>query len=397
MTTQIAASVDGSYASRRVLQVMSLTLQAAALILLTLNAPTAIAQLPIFPAWWTIFAVTAIAAPATSSLIVGMWRHPRALQLIAGVQAVGFLAVLWTVPLALGMERMPSGSGMPWPVQISVIAGAAAALRWEFRGAVAYGVTLQATVFALVYVGAGDPVPGPAFGDAVFGIFYVTLFTSLALALRRAGAVLDRTVASAVAEARVSAAAEATRAARRRVASMIHDSVIVALLSYSTRIGDHTTAASEARRALAAIRGVDIVQAAPDRSPVDFTYELQALTTEQDSEATFGWELVGDALVPAAVAEALIEATSEALRNSVRHAAPGDSVSREVHLTITQDLVEVVVLDDGHGFDPPAVAQTRLGIRHGIIGRLESVSGGSAQITSRPGYGTVVALRWIRS
>ncbi|HEX3680166.1 MAG TPA: ATP-binding protein [Galbitalea sp.] len=372
-----------------------MTLQVAALILLALNLPTALGQLLLFPAWWMVAASVAVAGPALAVVIIGARARTYALQIICGVQAIVFLVVLLAVPAALLGQRLPTSAGMPWLVQLSMIAGAAAGVAWNFRGVISFNVALQTTVFALVFVSAGDPASGQALGDAVFGVFYVTLLAALAYALRRASVVLDRAVESAVIEARTAAAAEATRTARRRIASLIHDSVIVALLAYSNGTGTEPIADAEARSALEAIANLDSVESPQDCTPIDFAWELQALTTEHDPEAAFVYAIDGNRLIPAEVVEAIGEATVEALRNSIRHAAPSSPIARQVHVTVSDDLIEVVVLDDGQGFDISAVAPSRLGIRYGIIARLQNV-GGSARVSSTAGYGTIVALKWMR-
>jgi signal transduction histidine kinase len=390
-----SASGNGSVVAERVLRVLAITLEVAALVLLGLNTPTAISQWTLLPAWWTIFAVVALVAPALALLLVGVWVGHRTLQLICGIQALLFLLVLFLAPLALLGQRLPSATGMPWPVQLSMIAGAAAGVGFGVWRLAAYNVVLQVTVFGLVFVTAGDPGSGQALGDAVFGVFYVTLLSALAFALRRTSVVLDRTVESAVIEARAAATAEATRAARRRVASLIHDSVIVALLAYSNHTGTKATVAAEARSALRAIANLDTVESSQDRAPIAFAWELQALTTEHDPEAAFDYVTDGDTLIPATVAQAIGEATAEALRNSIQHASAGIPPARQVRVTVSDEMVEVVVLDDGRGFDMGTVPPARLGLRHGILARLETV-GGTARVTSAPGYGTIVALTWAR-
>jgi signal transduction histidine kinase len=390
----IPAEGDGTFATRGVIRVMSVTLQIAALILLVLNLPDVLEQSPRFPHWWTVAAAIAVAVPAIACVAIAGFVRPRALQLVCGLQAIAVLVVLVAVPVALGGGRLDPSLGMPWPVRLAVVAGAASAVAWGGRGALAYGIALQATTFALVFVSAGDPIPGLAFGDSVFGLFYVTLFTSLALALGRAGAVLDRTAASAVADARAVATAEAGRAARRRVATLIHDSVIVALLAYS-REPHAGRAVEEADRALDAIAALHRVDEPRERTPMEFVWELQALTTELDSEASFDYETAAAPPVPAELADAIVEATSEALRNSVRHAPVDVPVTREVRVVVAATRVEVLVLDDGDGFDPSTVPPTRLGIRSGIVARMGRV-GGTARIDSRLGYGTIVLLAWER-
>jgi signal transduction histidine kinase len=97
-------------------------------------------------------------------------------------------------------------------------------------------------------------------------------------------------------------------------------------------------------------------------------------------------------LLPAAVAHALCEATSEALVNVARHAG----VSRAAVVVTGVDGHAVVeVRDHGRGFDLAQVPATRHGVRDSILHRLQDV-GGAARVDSSPGRGTTVRLEWPR-
>ena len=87
--------------------------------------------------------------------------------------------------------------------------------------------------------------------------------------------------------------------------------------------------------------------------------------------------------------EALAAAAREALRNAARH-APGAPIF--VFAQASPDGAEVFVRDEGPGFDLPTVPTERRGVRDSIIGRMAAV-GGSANVESRPGEGTEIALR----
>jgi hypothetical protein len=397
MTTTERIQQDvGGYASSGVTRVLCLSLEAAALILLVLSTPNIIQDAASLPTWWTTFAVGVIALPAIVMFVFARAFSPTGLRRLGGVQAIGILvAMLWLVGLSVG-HPLPPTDGTPWPVGIAVVAGSAGAICWGITGAIVYNVALQATVFSVVAIVVDPSIRDQAFGDAIIGVFYVTLFATLAVSVRRAGVLLDGTVASAILDARTAAAAEARRGARRRVASLVHDSVIVALLTYANG-ADIWRARAEATRALRAIWELDADAAPVDRTPIELAWELQALTTEQDPATSFDYRVSDDTVIPAAAAAALLEAASESLRNSVQHANPQATAARQVVVTITRSAVEVILLDDGLGFDPEAIEPTRLGIRRGIVARMDGIEGGSAQITSKPGYGTIVILRWSRS
>ena len=79
---------------------------------------------------------------------------------------------------------------------------------------------------------------------------------------------------------------------------------------------------------------------------------------------------------------------SAAFENVLRHS--GATVA-ELEVIYGDDVITVMVSDQGAGFDLAAVAPDRLGVRGSIVDRMESV-GGSARIWSSPGSGTSVML-----
>lgn len=89
-----------------------------------------------------------------------------------------------------------------------------------------------------------------------------------------------------------------------------------------------------------------------------------------------------------AVARAVRDATFEALTNVVKHAS-----ARHVRVRLSQgqEGLEVLVEDDGRGFDPRRVPE-RFGVTQSIRQRLADV-GGVADVRSAPATGTRVVLR----
>ncbi|MBI5609987.1 MAG: hypothetical protein HY902_14025, partial [Deltaproteobacteria bacterium] len=94
---------------------------------------------------------------------------------------------------------------------------------------------------------------------------------------------------------------------------------------------------------------------------------------------------------PYETAVALVRITQEALQNVVLHAK-----ARFVSLTVTfrPALVELLVEDDGEGFDPASVQAAR-GHGFGTLGMLERARlvGGELQVDSKPGEGTSVSVQ----
>jgi signal transduction histidine kinase len=83
----------------------------------------------------------------------------------------------------------------------------------------------------------------------------------------------------------------------------------------------------------------------------------------------------------------LLMVVKESLNNIVRHAA---ATEVEFQMNIADGTLEICIADNGKGFDPNAE-----GSGHGLKNRLARLAkiGGSCQIESRPGNGTIVRLR----
>lgn len=112
-------------------------------------------------------------------------------------------------------------------------------------------------------------------------------------------------------------------------------------------------------------------------------YQWRGLTVDvaESTEVAVRLPVDAEALVVAAVAACL--------ENVLRHAGTSNA---ELILSSSDEAVTAMVVDNGVGFDPEAVAPDRLGIRSSVIQRIESL-GGSVRIFSQPGHGTSVFMR----
>ncbi|MFT4087139.1 MAG: ATP-binding protein [Gordonia sp. (in: high G+C Gram-positive bacteria)] len=247
---------------------------------------------------------------------------------------------------------------------------------------------------------AREPLHGSS--NLAVDLLWSFLFTlPFALGVRmvvRSGALLDASRADAVRVAGDSAAAIARNAERGRFDALIHDHVIATLASAKSHPDDDRLP-GQARRALAEMDAVSEAplsdEAVPPLPAAEAVARLRTAVHAVDVDVTVAVEQPDDDVrYPAGVVRAMSEALGEALRNSVRHAGAG--AERMVLLAGSRDALRVTVVDDGVGFRPAAVPPERLGIAVSIRQRLEAQPGGSATVTSEPGRGAVVALRWER-
>ncbi|WP_166845829.1 ATP-binding protein [Isoptericola sp. BMS4] len=185
-------------------------------------------------------------------------------------------------------------------------------------------------------------------------------------------------------------AARAREAERADIAAHLHDSVLQTLALIRSRADDPETVARMARAQERELREwLYTDRTAPGTS---LAAELRALVGEVEDGRAVEIEtvVVGDC-VPTEETTAVLQATREALVNAVAHGSPPVTV----YLEITDAAVEVFVRDRGDGFDMDDIAPDRFGVRESILGRVHR-RGGTADVTSRPGWGTEVRLRMPR-
>ncbi len=139
----------------------------------------------------------------------------------------------------------------------------------------------------------------------------------------------------------------------------------------------------EARRSVLDLRAAPLER----RSFCDALRDLVTqYGTEWNLESEF--EAVGaDRPLPIYVEAGLYRMAQEALTNVVRHAQAKKVC---IHFTATPDQVELVVEDDGIGFDTEALAKGRFG----LVGLNERTRllGGTLEVCSVPGEGTEIKI-----
>lgn len=173
---------------------------------------------------------------------------------------------------------------------------------------------------------------------------------------------------------------------RAEIAAHLHDSVLQTLTLIRAKADDPEAVARLARAQERDLRSY-LYQERRSTSESVAT-ALAAVVAEVEDAHGVQVELVtvGDAPTSVPLAAA-VQAVREAVVNAARHAHAPYSVYAEV----TATSLEVFVRDGGPGFDPAAVPAGRLGICESIVGRVTR-HGGTAEISSRPGGRTEVAI-----
>jgi len=193
---------------------------------------------------------------------------------------------------------------------------------------------------------------------------------------------------------------------RNRLARELHDSVTQSLYSL--------TLFSEAARHLAEEQGLESIEKQINQIGVIglqalkemrlLVYELQPPELERDGlvralrkrlDAVEGRagidariEVEEFASLPGLVEQELFRIAQEALNNALKHAAAGSVV---VHLRRENDRIDMIIVDDGVGFDPQSLSDSGgMGLKS-IRERTERL-GGVVDILTKPGDGTKIKV-----
>ena len=188
------------------------------------------------------------------------------------------------------------------------------------------------------------------------------------------------------------AARQASTRAQHEANSFIHDHILSALIAVANGLPDRAALRDSARQALDSLSAETAVA-----SPVatrtllnDVAGRVGVMAGEIRTDVV----LTREHEIPPEVAQAITEATLEAVRNSLRHAGSDDApVTRRVTLTSDACGISIEVSDNGCGFDPAVAGRGRHGVSGSIIARMQDV-GGRATVDSVPGEGACVTLRW---
>ena len=202
------------------------------------------------------------------------------------------------------------------------------------------------------------------------------------------------------------AASEAVTADRTRLARDLHDAVTQTLFSASLtaevlpELWDMDV--EEAKRSTEELRQLTRGALAEMRTlllelrPSTLTQNRLGDLIKQLCEAFIGrsrlpitLNIQGDCQLPPEVQVAVYRIAQESLNNVFKYAR---ATQVDVNLFITPNSVHFVTCDNGIGFDMSTSKPTSLGLR--IMRERAEAIGAEFQITSQPGAGTCVELRW---
>ncbi|MGO4858933.1 ATP-binding protein [Arthrobacter sp. 2MCAF14] len=324
----------------------------------------------------------------------GRWRH-RAAGTAAALLLVSF--VLWHLGMIGGGGRVAS---RPWSWGFAGIGNALACVATDAWISAVYGAIFSSFIFLVPLTAAGNARAWYESGqDALLSAAMTVVIISPITALRKAARASDEAADRAVLEAGAAARAEALRAERTRLDGLTHDA-IMATLTAASRAESADLMAAAAAAAQSSLRQLESLHSREEvdsMGPDELVNQIMAATAGYPTTIS----LVGPsdrapASLPPAPSRALIQATTEAVRNSSLHSRNGQSevtitLSRDSSTGMCQALIDIS--DQGPGFDISSIPEQRLGIRVSIMKRMRDVAG-QATITSKPGTETRVQLMW---
>ena len=347
---------------------------------------------------WLVVVATSVFTSIAVAFVLSIVR--RRVAVAHSMVATIYFFALVTWPFAVQDAATTAADGY-WLYQLISIGTASAAIGFPRWVAAAYLVVVTAlySVIRISMEGAGDRLLQSLLETAhsfIVGAAVITIVSILRSSSRRVdfaqAAALDR-YAAAVRQ-------HATEVERVQVDSIIHDSVLTTLLAAARASTDaeRDLAATMARESIDHLRDAalvtpedgssvkvgalaDRVEASARAMPVDFEVRRRPLST---------WT------IPAPAADAVLAAAVQAMSNSAQHAGDGPTVRRWITIRAAHPGgIDLEIGDTGRGFNLVDVPIDRLGVRVSIIERVAN-SGGSSEIDSVPGEGTVVCICWPR-
>lgn len=344
----------------------------------------------------TLLLPVLIAVLALAGTLVAGWRNadlPTSFAWIIYFVGWLYLAVYWAVAIILSFNALHSSKSdlaqianvfvMVSPV-VPLMAVAFMPLRWG-----KWAVLLASPgLFFAGWLEAG-PLSDLAWQRTTYYVlFLLVLIYALSWVLDRA----EQLDEAELVQAKNAAALVTERAAtlgRRRAEDFVHDEILSALILVSRGQLSTERAADIARQVLTKLEGSE-----RERLPGSASELLDWVRAESEQwlgRVSVDGQVEVDRFLPVGVAQALMAAVREAVRNSIEHAETSTrKVRREVRVNSAVDTLRIEVWDDGVGFDP-GLARDRHGLKNSIMRRAQD-SGVRVSLVSRPGVGTLVSF-----
>lgn len=343
-----------------------------------------------------VFFVSAgLLVTAVIGVVVSQWLIPG--QINFWLRAVAFvsLGLLASWPLHFDLTQALPENFQPWIWWTLGIATVAAGTTFRFGIGVVYLLTVTVS-WPLLKVsgfgGSGQLLQGVQ--EALHLFVFSSVLIAMVLALRWEAGKTDSANQKAIDSAVESARVAASEIERSRLDALVHDYVLTTLLVASNAKTEEqqklaSKSALEAISRLKDFRGDD--SSSSNLTLASFFNALELRVREAFAEFEVSSDKLSDLPIPSETAQAVTEATLQAVDNSIKHA--GRVSERMVRLKGQKSGFKIVISDNGRGFRPSQVSKDRIGITSSIVARVVN-AGGRAFINASPGSGTTVIIEW---
>ncbi|MEJ5919830.1 MULTISPECIES: sensor histidine kinase [unclassified Corynebacterium] len=339
----------------------------------------------LFEHWYPVSSVLLFFSINFVLVYAAIVGHKALLQLVLRLPLVATLLAACGVFLYDGYQSVESANAV-WFLSFAGIAAVSFSLTSSFRASIVVLIVLPGLLAILnsLLMDVTDPIE--IFADSGFSVVLSFPFLVFAGAARRVSQLIDatddvtrRTNADAV-HARIRAEE------LKRFGAYVHDYVLTELSAIAN--GLKTDFKSD--EAIATVFNFN------ERVEVS---RLVTVVERRIGQITPGCKVSFQAteshaslLIPGSVANTMLLAVSEAARNSSRHA--GQRARRWCTINIKPGQLAIAYSDDGVGFEVEDINPGSAGVRLSIVGRMDSLDGGRAVVSSEPGRGTSVELEW---
>jgi len=386
-------------ASDRIVRTLLVSIGIGSVLFTALGLPGIIGQYALLlPAYSVALVVVFCGLPPVTAVLA--LRAPvQVLRILATVHASAALLFLLAWIPAMTRADALAGGDVPWLLNTIAVGTSSAAVALPFVASWVFMAAVSVAAGVVRFLTFGSADPAQAVQDAVMLTLLAGFLMALIQLARVAGVRQDAAAVEALDAAATGAAGLARERQRARFDEDIRGQVLAALAD-GVENGDESRAQAR-RRALAVLHRLDRGTGSDDSEllmPEDAVDRaLRTVAVGAGIPYSFSRAETDGALsVPVDVVDALVDATNEAMLNSLRHADRGRDrpIRRSVRAARTRRGVEVVIADDGRGFSLSRVGVDRLGLRLTILQRVRDLPGASAAVQSTPGRGTTVTLAW---
>lgn len=327
-------------------------------------------------------------------IIASTWSRIGSDRFLYVYGALSFLyMVSW--PLAIVNPALLPSEFQPWiwwVIGMGVVAMGVVAKPWVSLLYLFLTTVIWFFLNTSYYGGGADPIV--TLQDSTYIFLFGGTILGLFILVRDSVKKVDLANSAVIKAAVSQASTDATERERQRIDALVHDRVLNTLLlaAKAKTKDDEQSAAKLAKEAIASLRQA---QKDPDVSAtvtqLGLFRALKRVAEQMNQKIEIEILSGGTEPIPQQVAQALTEATIQAIDNAGRH-SKAESIRLSLR-SLDPNGVRIELADSGVGFRLDRIPRDRIGVKTSIFARLEAVRG-RASVKTAPGEGTTVSLEW---